>query len=57
MEITYDKKINLAKNTPKNAVKCVCSDEKVTHEFFLQAFDFDVEKGFKISVKVLKEYG
>jgi hypothetical protein len=29
--------------------KCVCGDEKVTHEFNLQATAFEINKPFKIS--------
>ena len=54
MEISSDKRIYAVRNTPRVVTKCVCPDEKVTHEFLFQAFDFDVENGLNISVKVGK---
>ena len=52
MEIIPDNKIFIVKSTHRVVSKCVCPEEKVTHEFYLLSSVFDVDSGLRISVKV-----
>ena len=37
----------------KNLIKkCICADEKIVHEFHLEALDLEMNKGLKVSVNV-----
>ena len=52
MEISSDKRIYAVRNTPRVVIKWICPDEKATHEFLFQAFDFNVVNGLNISVRM-----
>jgi hypothetical protein len=53
MDISNDKRLYVKKSSIKTAKFCICPDNKVTHEFALEALDFEMENGLNITIKVI----
>ena len=52
IELAIDKKLKMNKMSKNLVKKCICADEKIVHEFHLEALDLDMNKGLKVSVNV-----